>query len=111
MSFFSDRSRKSSMATYGIKDFIVTVTLGEAPTTYMNWRQPLTAFGGKTGFEIAEEAFLRHVSQLVITSFKVAPEGSDYDSFAYTLVHSTVGEDTVGGDFFENIPRECLSVQ
>ena len=86
------------------------VHLGEAPTTYMNWRQPLTAFGGKTGFEIAEEAFLRHVSQLVFTSFKVAPEGSDYDSFAYTLVHSTVGEDTVGGDFFENIPRECLSI-
>ena len=70
----------------------------------------LEAFTGKTAFEMAESAFLRHVSQQP-TGFEVAVEGSDYDCSAYTLVYSTVGDDIIGGDFFENIPRECLSIQ
>lgn len=100
----------ASAAQYGawqVKKFYVH--LGENPTTYMDWRQPLEAFNGKTAFEMAESAFLRHVSQQP-TGFEVAVEGSDYDCSAYTLVYSTVGDDIIGGDFFENIPRECLSI-
>ncbi len=76
--------------------------LGDSPTTTLDWDQPLRAFDGKTGFELAREAFHCHVTQ-DSGHFAVAEPGSEYDSTKYTLIFSTVGEDVAGNDFFEHI--------
>ena len=83
--------------------------LGDAPTTRMDWSQPLSFFNGRTGLEVAAEAFQLHVTQTWSGKFAVAAPGDSYDSTVYTLAYSTVGEDARGGDFLENIPLESLS--
>lgn len=75
--------------------------MGRDNVISMNWRVPLTSMGGKTGLELAQEAYAFHVTQQT-TSFTVTDEGRTGSS-AFSLVYSQVGEDRVGGDFFENI--------
>ena len=69
---------------------------------FMNWRVPLEAFGGKTGLELAQEAYLLHVTQQS-TDFVVTDTGETSNAM-FGLVCSEVGPDVVGGDFMENIP-------
>ena len=68
----------------------------------MDWSQPLASFGGKTGFDIAGEAFLYHVSQVKIGHYEFKPVG-DHDNTAFGLYYSSVGPDTEKNDFMENI--------
>ncbi len=68
----------------------------------MDWRQPLEAFGGRTSFEIAEEAFRCHVSQQH-TRYRVEDFGAG-DCSLFGLYRSLVGEDIEKNDFFENLP-------
>ena len=82
---------------------------GEHPTITMDWRLPLDAFGGKSSFEVAEEAYRLHASQPQPRNGKkslyyVTPENDENSSFIYTLIYSTVGEDAMGSDMFENVP-------
>lgn len=79
--------------------------LGSQPTTVMDWSQPLSAFGGDTGFQVARRAFAWHESQTKDDRWQVAYKGSRFDSTLYTLVFSTVGEDEAGNDFFEHIEK------
>lgn len=67
----------------------------------MDWSVPLSAFGGKTAMDVAKEAFALHETQQGF--FYVYGEGDDWDSRRFGLYRSTVGEDVVGGDVFENI--------
>ena len=67
----------------------------------MDWRQPLEAFGGKTSFEVAEDAFRCHVSQQK-TSYRVEDWG-EHSCSLFGLYRSLVGKDEKGNDFFENI--------
>ena len=67
----------------------------------MDWSVPLQAFGGKTAMDVAKEAFALHETQQGF--FYVYGEGDDWDSRKFGLYRSTVGEDVVGGDVFENI--------
>ena len=67
----------------------------------MDWRQPLDAFGGKTGFDIAEEAFKCHVSQQK-TDYHVEDWGP-WDNSLFGLYRTLVGPDVEKDDFFENI--------
>ena len=67
----------------------------------MDWSKPLSAFDGKTAMEVAKEAFALHETQQGF--FYVYGEGDDWDSRKFGLYRSTVGEDVVGGDVFENI--------
>lgn len=69
----------------------------------MNWDVPLNHFGGKTAMDIARESFAMHESQQGF--FYVYGEGDDWDSRRFGLYRSTVGNDVVGGDVFENITR------
>ena len=66
----------------------------------MPWDTPLSAFGGKTGFEVAKEAFKCHVSQQS-TDYAVRNTGS-CTCTRFGLYRSLVGEDTEKNDFFEN---------
>lgn len=67
----------------------------------MNWREPLEAFGGKTAFDIACEAFQCHISQLH-TDYVVADEG-ELSCARFGLAYSSVGEDVEKNDFMEHI--------
>lgn len=68
----------------------------------MDWNKPLSAFGGKTGHEVAAEAFLCHVSQLKRWEYA---DSEKYDNSVFGLWHTTVGPDVIGGDMFENIDK------
>lgn len=61
---------------------------------------PLETFGGKTAYQIAQEAFARHKSQQ--QWFSVEKSGP-YDCRLFGLHSSQVGPDSRGGDLFENI--------
>lgn len=66
---------------------------------------PLSAFGGKTAKEVAEEAFLCHESQMT-SRHRVTDEGV-YSLSDFGLVYTTVGLDTEGlNDPFEHIDPE-----
>ena len=68
----------------------------------MDWHQPLAAFGGKTGLEMAVESFKCHVTQQNRWSVE---DGGEYDNSLFGLWHTTVGPDVIGGDMFENIDK------
>lgn len=73
----------------------------ENPIT-MDWRVPLEAFGGKTGLELAQEAYALHVTQQT-TGAEVTDEGETSNA-RFGLAYTSVGSDVLGGDFMENIP-------
>ena len=67
----------------------------------LDWRKPLDAFDGKTGFEIAQDAFRCHRSQQK-TEYRVEDSGR-CDCRKFGLYRSLVGPDSSVGDLFENI--------
>lgn len=69
-----------------------------------DWSVPLEAFGGKTGYEVAEEAFAFHRSQ-VKRDWEFEVHGK-HDNASFGLFFTTVGEDTGTGDFMEHIELE-----
>ena len=75
--------------------------MGEANVIRMDWNVPLSAMGGKTGEQLAQEAFLLHVTQQK-TRYVVTDEGKTGNA-KFSLVYTNVGPDIVGGDFFENV--------
>lgn len=92
-----------SAALYGVWDVPKAyLHLYKENVLDMDWREPLSAFGGKTGFEVACEAFKCHISQQK-TDYHVEDWGP-YDNSLFGLVRSLVGEDEQKNDFFENLP-------
>ena len=70
----------------------------------MDWNQPLSAFGGKTGFDVAEEAFQFHATQTA-RDWEFT-RGGEHDNTLFGLYFTTVGEDTGLNDFMEHISTE-----
>ncbi len=70
----------------------------------MNWSEPLDSLGGVTGLEAAERAYAFHVTQMG-SGMSVTETGAEYDNTLFGLAMSTVGADSEGGDFLENIPE------
>ena len=80
----------------------------------MDWDQPLSAFGGRTGYQVAEDAYAWHVSQHEagqknpetgkFETFIVEPRDSDYSCYRFGLAYTLVGPDEEKNDFFEHIP-------
>ena len=75
--------------------------MGDENVIHMDWNVPLASMGGRTGEQLAQEAFLLHVTQQK-TSYVVTDEGKTGNA-QFSLVYTTVGPDSVGGDFFENV--------
>ena len=75
--------------------------LSKENPVHMDWNQPLSTQGGATGIEAAQKAYLLHVTQQN-THFEVTDSGKT-SCAEFGLVLSTVGPDTAGGDFLENI--------
>ncbi len=67
-----------------------------------DWRQPLSAFNGKTGLRIAKEAFKMHKSQQN-DKHSVEDKGV-YDCSRFGLYWSSVGPDKKHKDLFEHVP-------
>ena len=68
----------------------------------MDWHQPLQAYGGKTGYEMACIGYAEHKSQ---QDFYQMQQGGKYDNAKFGLAYTTVGLDTGKRDFFEHIPH------
>ena len=90
----------------------------EADQTVLDWDQPLDAFDGKTGAQMAAEAFKLHASQKGMGSkikgkfveFTVEETGAKmypYDHFG--LKCTTVGTDEAKNDFLEHIDEADLT--
>lgn len=76
-------------------------------TRTMDWRVPLSAFGGKTAIDLANEAYDMHVSQQEYHQ-TVYDEG-DFNSSVFGLAYSAVGGDEAKDDFFEHVDPARLS--
>ena len=68
----------------------------------LNWSKPLAAFGGKTGMDLAREAYLCHVSQQ--NHLHAVEDFGPYDCRKMGLYFSSVGEDVNKDGLFEHIP-------
>lgn len=88
--------------------------LHEENTIVMDWDVPLDSFGGKTAFEVSQDGFACHKSQhwtwfykwMYGTEERPVKKATDIRSYSpcnYGLYYTTVGNDVVGGDFFENV--------
>ena len=81
-----------------------------------DWNIPLKAFGGKTGYEVASEAFKFHRSQ-IRRNWDLEPDGKvhnnggylEHDNSLFGLFFTTVGQDAGTGDFMEHITIEGSS--
>lgn len=73
----------------------------------MDWRQPLSAFQGKTALDMAQLAYECHVSQL--DYHQNVYDTGKYSCAEFGLAFTTVGEDAEKTDFFEHIPPEDLT--
>ena len=74
----------------------------EEERTLLDYETPLSSFGGRTAFAVAEEAFALHVSQKT-THFRVYESGHAYDCHSFGLYRSLVGPDREKNDLFENL--------
>ena len=94
-----------SAAQYGawqVKKAYIHLYQGDLGQIDFDWRQPLSAFGGKTAFEITDEAFHLHRSQASGGKYKVEDFGKN-DNSLFGLYYSTVGPDTGANDMFEHL--------
>ncbi len=87
----------------------------EADQTVMNWELPLASMGGKTGTELAIEAFDLHVSQHGMgtkihgkfVAFTVEDTGGvRYPNTRFGLHSTEVGPDEAKDDFLEHVKAE-----
>ncbi len=87
----------------------------EEEQTVLNWDLPLSAFGGKTGAQLAAEAFSMHVTQKGAgirrnggyVEFTVGEFGAKlYPYNRFGLYASTVGADVEKNDFTEHLPQD-----
>ena len=83
----------------------------KADRLYFGWDEPLQSLGGKTGMELAIDAFAKHVSQQGLTfhvkglprPLTVDGVGGYYENTDFGLYASRVGEDVARNDFMEHI--------
>lgn len=103
-----------TVSKYGVWDVPKTYLhlYGENKIT-MNWDIPLSRFGGMTAYEVSKLGYACHLSQQYTwftkwlkgsgDSYTSATQIKSYKPTEYGLYRTTVGCDTVGGDFFENL--------
>lgn len=99
-----------SAEKYGVWDVPKTyLHLYPENEIYMDWDQPLESFGGMTAFQVTQKlGFPCHKSQYwdfawYLTYKESAAEIEEYSPCEYGLYRSTVGEDVLKNDIFENL--------
>ena len=106
---------EESAALYGtwqVKKLYVHLYGDEDVQTRFDWNQPLASMGGKTGIELAAEAYALHVTQKNAGAkvkgkhfyFSVEDScGGRYPNTCFGLYRSEVGPDETHTDFLEHI--------
>ncbi|NLC32663.1 MAG: hypothetical protein GX781_05145 [Clostridiales bacterium] len=75
----------------------------------MDWDQPLVSFSGKTGLELAVNAYRQfHLSQHRYEQYSVEPRESRHSSYRFGLYYSDVGDDILKNDFMENVVPDYM---
>jgi len=80
----------------------------------LDWDTPYDSMGGKTPFQISQQGFDQHKSQhwtyfwnwingTTAKPFTKAIQAKDISCYTFGLYHTTVGQDTLKNDFFENL--------
>ena len=103
-----------SAAAYGVwqvRKLYVHLWGDESNQTVMDWNIPLKAFGGKTGQEMAIEAYALHKTQEAAEikirgkwhKLSVEVTGAAYSNTTFGLYASQVGPDEKHNDFLEHI--------
>ncbi len=97
-----ERFDPESAARWGVWDVpkLYLHLYGENPIV-LPWDSSLDFFGGRSGLEVAREAFACHISQQN-THYAVNSEGR-YDCTRFGLYRSLVGDDTEKNDLFEHL--------
>ena len=101
-------------APWQVKKLYVHLYGDETEQTRFDWTQPLSAFGGKTGLELAAGAYALHKTQEGAEvkirgkwhKLSVEVTGAAYPNTAFGLYASQVGPDETHTDFLEHIPAE-----
>lgn len=103
-----------SAAKYGpwqVKKLYVHLYGEEGSRTRFDWTVPLESMGGKTGLELAAEAYAMHETQTNASvkihgkweRLSVEVTGSAFPNTEFGLYATEVGPDETGGDFLEHI--------
>ena len=107
----------ASAEGYGIWDVPKTyLHLYPENRILMDWDVPLDSFGGMTAFEVTKElGFPCHISQQTYYSWyfagkNAAAEITEYSPREFGLYRSTVGEDVLKNDFFENLTTHAQDI-
>lgn len=96
-----ENSYPESAQLYGVWDVPKTyVHIYQENQIVLPCREPLASFDGKTALEIAQESYLKHVSQQWCWYY--VDDEYEYSCAKYGLYRSTVGADT-GNDMMENL--------
>ena len=99
-----EKANKESAKLYGTWDVPKCyIHLYENDRIVFDWHEmKLSAFGGRSAFEVADDAWRCHLSQQ--SSKYEVYIGGPYDSQVFGLYRSLVGPDLTHSDFFENLP-------
>ena len=97
--------------TWQVKKLYVHLWGDESSQTRFDWNVPLESMGGKTGLELAKEAYALHVTQenakVKINRkwhlLSVEETGTVFSNTTFGLYASTVGPDETHTDFLEHI--------
>ena len=76
--------------------------------TILNYERRAPELGGRTPFEVAQEAYRQHLTQQKWVGFYVYNFGHPQDSHRYGLYRSLVGPDEDKNDLMEHVTREMF---
>lgn len=92
----------NSAELYGIWDTPKTyIHLYGENKIRLDLRQPIESMGGRTALEIAADAYKKHVSQQWCWFY--VSDDYEYSCADFGLYRTTVGNDALGDDIFENL--------
>ncbi len=99
------KNEKESAKKYGTWDVPKCyIHLYPTDQVIFSWNDlKLSAFGGRSAYEVADSAWHCHLSQQE-SKYMVYMGDSDYDSQVFGLYRSLVGPDQKHNDFFEHLP-------
>ena len=99
----NDRDSAKAYGTWDVPKCYIH--LYEKDRVVFDWNaMKLSAFGGRSAFEVADEAWRCHLSQQA-SKYMVYMDDSPYDSQVFGLYRTLVGPDRAHDDFFENLPE------
>ena len=79
--------------------------------TWLNYEIIAPELGWRSPFQVAQQAYLQHVTQQQWVGFYVYSYDHPHDSHRFGLYRSLVGPDARKNDLMENVSREMFPVE